>query len=46
MLLTTAIGAWPPPNTPRVLEEHPEIYLRATVKSPKSVAFPAVDIVT
>ena len=35
----------PPPNTPRVVEEHPASPYLATVKSPKSVALPVVAMV-
>ena len=40
------LGVPPPANIPRVLLEAPYLPVKAVAASPKSVAFPAVEMVT
>ena len=44
MVFKALLLSVPPPNTPRVVEPKPAFLPRATVKSPKSDAFPFVEI--
>ena len=46
-MLFISVGVLPPPNKPRVEEEQPAIIwvVAEDIKSPKSIAFPVVEIV-
>ena len=45
-IILVLFGFSPPPNTPRVEFESAPVPFLTSVKSPKSVAFPVVDVVT